>query len=184
MDGAGELSHGVGHEACLTAHLGFAHGAVEFRLRNEGGHGVDDHDVHRAGTYQHVGDVERLFAVIGLGNEQFVGLDAEAGRIGDIQSVFRVDEGGHAALLLAFRDDVERERRLARGFAAARHAADTKRQIEADGTGGDDGHMNVRPVGQLHDRALAVLAFNGAEGGLERFAAGVFRGNKRLFRHG
>ena len=191
MDGAGELSHGVRHEARLTAHLGLAHGAVEFGLRNEGGHGVDDHDVHRAGAHQHVGDVEGLLAVIGLGNEQLVGLHAEPCRIGDVERVFGVDEGRHAAELLAFRDDVQRERRLARrfgavdfGHAAARHAADAQRQIEAEGTGGNDRHMYMRPVGQLHDRALTILSLNGAEGCLERFAAGIFRGNKRLLRHG
>ena len=180
----------MGHEAGLAAHLGFAHGAVEFGLRNERGHGVDDNDVHRAGANQHVGDVESLFTVIGLGNEQLVGLHAEPCRIGDVKSVFGVDEGGNAPLLLAFGNDVQRQGRLARGFravdfrdSAARHAADAQGQVKADGAGGNDGHMNVRPVGQLHDGALTILSFDGAEGCPERFAAGIFRRNKRLLRH-
>ena len=63
-------------------------------------------------------------------------------------------------------------------------AADAEGEVEADGAGGDDGHLDVRAVGQFHDCALTVLAFDGAEGRFEGLAAGVFSGNKRLFRHG
>ena len=126
-------------------HLVQAYGLVpQSPLRDEGGHGVDDHDVHRAGAHQHVGDVERLFAVVGLGDEQFVGLHAEAGRIGDVERVFGVDEGGHTAHALTFGDDVQGEGGLAGGFgavylgnAAARNAADTEGQVKGQGAGGD-----------------------------------------------
>ena len=63
MDGAGQLAERVGHQAGVPADLRFAHRAFEFGLGDKGGHGVDDHEVHRAGTDQHVGDFKGLLAV-------------------------------------------------------------------------------------------------------------------------
>ena len=56
--------------------------------------------------------------------------------------MFGVDEGANAALLLCFRDRLQRERRLAGAFrtidlddAAAWQAADAERDVEAKPTG-------------------------------------------------
>ena len=114
MDGAGQLAEGVGHQAGVPADLRFAHRAFEFALGDEGGHGVDDHEIHCAGADEHVRDFKGLLAVVGLRDEQFVGLDAEASGIGHVKRVFGVDEGGRPAELLAFRNDVQGEGRLAR----------------------------------------------------------------------
>ena len=69
------------------------------------------------------------------------------------------------------------------GHAAARHAANAKGKVEADGAGGNDGNLYMCAVGKLHDSALTILAFDGAECRFERLAAGVFSGNERLFGH-
>jgi hypothetical protein len=92
-----------------------------------------------------------------------------------------VDEGRHAALLLRLRDDLQRERRLARRLrpedlddAAAGHAADAQGIVEADGAGRDRGNLRDDILGaQAHDRALAELLFDLADGhfdGLEALA--------------
>ena len=128
--------------------------------------------------------------MVGLGDEQFVGLHAKARGIGHVEGVFGVDEGRHAAHALAFGDDVQGKGGFARrfravylGHAAARNAANAKGKVEADGAGGNDGNLYMCAVGKLHDSALTILAFDGAEGGFKRLAAGVFSGNERLFGH-
>ena len=49
------------------------------------------------GADEHVGDLERLLAVVGLRDEQLVGLHAELARVGRVERVLGVDERGDAA---------------------------------------------------------------------------------------
>jgi hypothetical protein len=82
------------------------------------------------------------------------------------------DERGHAALGLRLGDDLESQGGLARRLgpvnlddAAARHAADAERIVDADGPGRDarddgDGVLLTEP----HDRALAELLLDLAHG--------------------
>jgi hypothetical protein len=65
-----------------------------------------------------------------------------------IERVLGVDEGRGAAQLLHLGDDLQGERRLARGLRAvdldhpaARQAADAEREVEAERAGGDDLHV-------------------------------------------
>ena len=86
--------------------------------------------------------------------------------------MFGIDICAHAAGLLRFRNDMQRQRGLAGGlravdlhYAAARHAADTEGDIETERSGRDHrqilGHAGLA---ELHDRALAELAFDLADG--------------------
>ena len=174
----------------MTAHLALAHVAFQFGLRDEGGHGVHHHQVHGAGTHQHVGDVQGLLTVVGLGDEQLVGVDAQAPGVVHVQGVFGVHEGTGAAHFLAFGDDVQGKGGLARRFGAedlrdtaARDTAHAQGQVETDGTRGDDGDIDMGFVGKLHDRAFAVLAFDGGKCGAQGFGAGFFRRKGRFFGH-
>jgi hypothetical protein len=95
-----------------------------------------------ARAHQRVGDLERLLAGIGLGDQQVVDVDAELARIDRIERVLGVDEGADAALLLRFGEAVQRQRGLARGFRpvdldhpAARQAADAERDVEPERAG-------------------------------------------------
>ena len=56
-------------------------------------------------------------------------------------------------------------------------------QVETDGTRGDDGDIDMGFVGKLHDRAFAVLAFDGGKCGAQGFGAGFFRRKGRFFGH-
>src|SRR6185436_18914706 len=113
LDVGGELAQRLAHEARLQAHLRLAHLALDLGLGRQRRHRVDDDHVDRARAHQHVGDLERLLAGVGLGNQQVFGLDAELGGVRDVERVLRVDEGGGAADLLHFSDDLEGQGRLA-----------------------------------------------------------------------
>lgn len=92
------------------------HFAVNFRLRSECRDGVHDDDVYRAASDQRFDYVERLLAVVGLGDVEVFKLYAEARSVRGVERVLRVDERGGAARLLHFRDDVQRDGGLARRF--------------------------------------------------------------------
>ena len=70
----------------------------------------------RAGADEDLDDLERLLAVVGLRDEQVLELDPQLARVLRVERVFGVDERGHAAGLLRLRDDLQRQRRLARRF--------------------------------------------------------------------
>jgi len=151
-----------------------AHFAFDFGLRREGGDGVDDDDVDSTRAHQHVGDFERLFAGVGLGDQQFADIHAKFLGVGDVEGVFGVDEGGGAAEFLHFGDDLEGQGRLPGGFravdfddATAGQAADSEGDVEAQGAGRDG--LDVAfdlSVAEAHDRALAELLFDlGKRGG-------------------
>ena len=114
-----------------------AHLALELGLGRQGGDGVDDDQVDRPGAHEHLGDVERLLARVGLRDEKLVGLDTDATGVGDVERVLRVDEGGGAAVALCLGDCVEGKRGLAARFgtvdlddAATRDPADAGGEIE------------------------------------------------------
>ena len=173
--GAGELAQRLRHEPRLQAHLRFAHLAFDFGLRHERGDRVDHHDVDAVRADEDLDDFERLLAVVGLRHEQVVDIDAELLRVGRIERVLGVDERRHAAQFLRLGDDLQRQRGFARRLrtedfddAAARHAADAEREVDADRAGGDGlDRLNGALLAQAHDGALAELLFNLAEGDVD-----------------
>ena len=164
---AGQLAHRLGHHPGLQADRLVAHRALQLDLRRERGDRVDRHDVHRARADQQVGDLERLLAVVGLGDEQLVDVDADALGVGGVHGVLGVDERADAAQLLGAGEHVVEQRGLAGRLraehlddAAARDAAHAEREVERQGARRDgvDPHLGG-VVPHLHDRALAeVLA--------------------------
>ena len=87
---------------------------------DEGGDGVDDDDVDGSRAHEHVADLERVLAGVGLRDEDLVDVDAEAGGIAGIEGVLRVDEGDDAAHGLGLGENLEREGGLARSTRARR----------------------------------------------------------------
>src|SRR5690606_787477 len=55
---------------CLQAGQLVAHLALDLGLGRERGHRVDHHHVDRVRAHQHVGDLQRLLAGVGLGDQQ------------------------------------------------------------------------------------------------------------------
>ena len=160
---AGELAQRLAHQPRLQAGQRIAHLAFEFGLGRQRRDRVDHHDVDAAGAHQRVGDLQRLFAGVGLGDQHLVDVDAELLGVARIERMFGVDIGGDAALLLDLGHDMQRQRGLARGFravdldhAAARQPADAERDVEAERAGRDrvGRHAQIARA-QLHHRALA-----------------------------
>src|SRR2546422_6116031 len=141
-DRAGELAERLRHEARLQTHLRVAHFAFDFRLRHEGRDRVDDDHIDAVRSNEDLDDLQRLFAVVGLRDEQIVDVDAQFLCVRRIERVLRVDERRHAAEFLSLRDDLQRERRFPRRLrsedfddAAARHTANAEREVDADSAG-------------------------------------------------
>ena len=86
--------------ACRPMWL-IAHFAFDFGARHQRGDGIDHDHVDRARAHQRVGDLERLLAGIGLGDEQFVEIDPELAGIDRIERVLGIDEGADAAVFWA-----------------------------------------------------------------------------------
>ena len=134
---AGQLAQRLAHEPRLQAHEAVAHLAFDLGARRERGHRVDGDDVERAAADEHLGDLEGLLAVVGLGDQQIVDVDADGLRRRGVHGVLGVDEGRHAAEALCLGDEVIDQGRLARRFGAedlddatARDAADAERDVE------------------------------------------------------
>ena len=93
--------------ACTT-HVAVAHLAVQFGLGHQRRHGIDHQHVDGAGSDQRAGDFERLFAVVGLRDQQVIDVHAQLAGISGIERMFDVDERRHAAPLLRFGDHLQR----------------------------------------------------------------------------
>src|SRR5262249_42321477 len=140
-----------------------------------------DNHIDAARSDEDLDDFESLLAVVGLRDEQVVQIDAQLLGVDGIERVLGVDKRRHAAQLLGFGNDLQRERGLARRLrpenlddAAARHATDAQGVVDADGAGrnGVD-RLDGALLSQAHDRALAKLLFDLADGqihGPEAFA--------------
>ena len=78
-DRARELAQRLAHQPRLQAHVRVAHLALDLGPRHQRRHRVDDDQVDRARAHQHVGDLERLLAGVGLGDQQVVDAARRAG---------------------------------------------------------------------------------------------------------
>ncbi len=58
--------------------MGVAHLALELGLGDQGRDRIHDHDVHGAAPDEDLGDLQGLLAVVGLGDEEVVDVDADA----------------------------------------------------------------------------------------------------------
>ena len=115
----------------------------------------------RAGADQHVGDLQRLLARVGLGDEQRVGVHTKLLGVVRVERVLGVDESGDPAGLLGAGDRMQRHRGLARGLravdlddAAAWQPADAERHVQRDRAGRDHFHRHPGLVTEPHDRPL------------------------------
>ena len=160
-DDAGELAHGLRHEASLETHLGVAHVAVNFSLGDEGGDGVNDDDVDGVRADESFANFEGLFAVVGLRNEEVGSVNADAFGVSRIKGVLGVNEGRGAALFLDFGDGVESQSGLAGRFGAVNlddaplRVAAAESKVERERAGRDELDVNLFSVAEFHDGAVA-----------------------------
>src|SRR5215207_2187407 len=81
-----QLAERLGHQPRLEAHVGVAHLALELDPRRQRRDRVDGDHVDGAGADQDVDDLQRLLAVVGLGNHQLVGVDPDPARVDGVES--------------------------------------------------------------------------------------------------
>src|SRR5438067_2934332 len=176
-DGGGELAQGLRHQPRLQAHVLVAHLAFQLGARDQCGDAVDDDQIHGPGAHQHLADLQRLLAGIGMRDQEILGADPELARVADVERVLGVDEGGDAARLRRLGDHVQGQRGLAPRLravdlddAAAGNAADAEREVERDAPGRDrrDVLHQWLVVAETHDGAFAELLLDGRNGKLDR----------------
>src|SRR3989338_8609822 len=112
-DDSRQLAQRLRHEPRLPPHMRIAHLALDFRLRHERGYRIHYDHIHHIGTHQRLHNIERLLAIIRLGNEEIAYIHADALGVFRIQRVFRIHKGRHAARFLCIGDNMQRECRLA-----------------------------------------------------------------------
>ncbi len=173
-----QLPQSRAHQPRLRAHGGIADLAFEFLLGHERRDRIHDDEVQRVGAHQRLADAQGFLTGGGLGNEEFVRVDAEFARVDGVERVLHVDERRQTAALLRLRDERQGEGRLARAFrpenlhdAPARHAADAERAVDEDVARGDDLHVHHLAVAQAHDRPVAVVLGDLLEGEVEFLVA-------------
>ena len=121
-----------------------AHLAVELRARHEGSDRVDHDHIDGIRAHQHLRNLQRLLAAVGLRDEEVVDVDAELLGIFGVERVLGVDERRQPAHPLRLGDDVQRERRLARRLRpedlhdpAPGYTSDAQCRVDADRAGGN-----------------------------------------------
>src|SRR6185437_9625731 len=166
--GAGEFAQRLRHQPRLQTHVAIAHFAIEFRFRHECRHGIDHQHIDLSRGHQVTCDLQRLFAIIGLRDEQVIDVHAELAGIRRVKRVLHVDEGGDSAALLGFGNDLKRDGGFARRFrsedfdhTATGEAAHAQSAVKGNGTGGDYGYGYDGVLGpEAKDGTLAELLLN------------------------
>src|SRR5690606_1337497 len=116
LDVRRELAQRLRHQPRVQADVRIAHLAFDLGLRRQRRDRVDDDHVDRARAHEHVRDLERLLTGIGLRDQEVIYVHADLLRINRVERVLGVDERRGAALLLDLRNDLQRQRGLARRF--------------------------------------------------------------------
>ena len=116
--------------------MGVAHTALDFGFGDERRNRIDGYNVDGVASYQDFGDLQGLFAVVGLTDQQVFDHDPEFAGNGYPGRVLRY-KGGESSKLLGFGDNMKRQGGLAGRHgakylydAAPRNASDTQRDIE------------------------------------------------------
>ena len=165
---SGQFAESLRHKARLQPHVRIAHFALDFSTGHQRGHGIHDHEIHGPASHQGLGNLQGLFAGIGLRHQKIIGLHPKFSGIGKIERMFGVHKGRRAAGLLRLRNRMETQRRLSRRFRAknfhhstAGQSPDPQRHVQRQRPGRDDLNV-VKHVtrSEFHDRAFPKLFFN------------------------
>jgi hypothetical protein len=83
-----------------------AHLTVELGFRHQRGHRIDNQHVNGSRANQRFSDLQRLFARVGLRDEQIVDVDAQLFRVAGIERVLGIDKGCQSARTLRLGNDL------------------------------------------------------------------------------
>ena len=86
----------------MKTYMAVSHIALNLCLRDKCCNRVNDHDIHRTGTYHRLSDLKCLLTVIRLGNIKIVDINTDVLRIDRIKRMLCINETGDSASLLYF----------------------------------------------------------------------------------
>ena len=113
-DRSRQLAQRLAHQPRLQAHVPIAHVAFDLRSRHQRRHRVHHHHVHRAGSHQRLGDLQRLLAGVRLRDVQIVDRHPDPLGVVRVQRMLHVHERTRPAQALRLGDHVQADRGLAR----------------------------------------------------------------------
>ena len=144
--------------------MGVTHVPLQFGPGGQGRHRVNDQHVNGARADEGIGDLEGFLGRIGLGNQQFVHVDAQFAGVNRVHGVLSVDKNGRSSGLLGLGHDMKGEGGLAGGFrpenlddAAPGNPPDAGGDIHRNGAGGDGFDVLNLGLTEPHDGALPVV---------------------------
>ena len=155
--------------------MNIPHIPLNFRLRNQSGHAVNDDGINGAAAHQLFGNVQGLLGGIGLGNQQAVNVQPAVGGILGIQGVFGVNVRRQPAQTLRLRHNMNGQRGFAGRLAAVnlrdpapRQSPHPQRQVQRQRPGGDGvGNQMRHLLVAAHHRPLAVIFLDAPQGKLQ-----------------
>ena len=172
-----KLSERLAHQSCLKTDMGCAHIAVDFLLGNKRRNRVNDNDIDGTGTDERIGNFQRIFAAVRLGNEQIIDVDTECLCIQRIKRVFRVDECCFTAHLLGLGNDMQSNGRFTGGFrtvdfdnTSSRNTTDTKGKVKCKGTCRDRLDVHIDIIAKTHDASRTFCLFDLGNRSIKRFS--------------
>ena len=89
--------------------MSVAHLALNFSSRCQRRHRVNDDDIDRTRTSEHVGDLKRLFTRVRLRDQQLVNVNTNRPGVDRIHCMFGIDIRTHATVTLGLGDDMHGE---------------------------------------------------------------------------
>ena len=174
-DRPGQLPHRLAHHPRLQTDVRIADVAIQFGLWHQRRHRVDHNAVDRVRLDEHLGDLERLFPVGGLTDQQIFQVDPQPLRPGRVERVLGVDERRHPSQSLRVGNHMQRQRRLATRFrsvhlddAAPRKTFAPQCQVKRQRPRRNPrDRVHVGGIRQTHDRPLAERLLNLPDGVLQ-----------------
>ena len=155
--------------------MAVSHLAFDLGLWHQSRHRIDNDDIKRARTNQHVCNLKSLFAVVRLRNDKRISVHAKFASIGRIERVLGVNVCGHATLLLGIGHHMQGKRGFTGRFgtidfhdAALRQAANAQRHVERERTGRDYFDILHGLIAEAHGRALAEAFFDLRQSSVQR----------------
>src|SRR5690606_4349812 len=123
--------------------------SFQFTFGDQRGYRIHNQYINGSRPDEVIGNFQRLLSIVRLRNEQVIYIHTQLLGVIFVKSMFRIDEGGHAAFLLRFGDHMNGQGGFARRFRTIDlhypsfgESSDTQCDIQANGTGGYCFHLN------------------------------------------
>mmetsp|Transcript_23399 Transcript_23399/g.40935 ORF Transcript_23399/g.40935 Transcript_23399/m.40935 type:complete len:271 (+) Transcript_23399:3463-4275(+) len=112
-DRACQFAHRLAHQTGLDTDVAIAHVAFQLGFWRKGGNRIDNHHVDRTGAHERVCNLKRLLAIVRLGDQQFIDVDAQFFCILRVKRMLGIHKGTDAAGFLLLCHAMQREGGLA-----------------------------------------------------------------------